>query len=49
MLTFMFMCNMIGALTILPAIAAFIVKPKEGASDKDWGEDLSIAELMKGH
>jgi len=47
MLTFMFFVNMLGAIILLPALAAWLVKPKsptdrrdEGAADEDHvGDD----------
>ncbi len=51
MLTFMFMCNMVGAVTLLPGIAAILSNTKElnKSESSKIHENIDIAELMKEH
>ena len=46
MLTFMFMCNMIGAITILPGLAAYLIDTE---TTTQFDENIPLEELMKEH
>ncbi len=47
MLTFMFMCNMVGAITILPGLAVLLIKTDRATCNSN--KNISLAELMKEH